>query len=168
MTNLATNLVSDDNCGSDYQLGNSVVVKAYLAMLAYAPIYTATCLKDPDTSMYCFASAVTNLTNPTNPYFYYLPLNKSLPGSSLPSCNKCLQETMSVFHSATADRKQQIANTYVSAAEQVNTICGPNFVQEELAVEASTSGGPRSVPTGSPSLWLLGSVALITWLQFLI
>ncbi|KAM7192682.1 hypothetical protein V8F20_008745 [Naviculisporaceae sp. PSN 640] len=168
MTDLANKMVLDENCGGDYELGNSVVVKAYLAMLAYAPVYTASCLKDPETSMYCFANAVTNVTNRSNPYFYYLPLNRSLPGSTIPTCNKCLQNTMSVFHSATADRKQQIANTYVSAAEQVNTICGPDFVKEELAVEASSSSGSRSIPDGSPSLWLLGTIGLLSGLQYLI
>ncbi|KAK4218156.1 c6 zinc finger domain-containing protein [Rhypophila decipiens] len=170
-SNLATNMTADENCGADYRDGNSIVVKAYQAMLAYAPVYTASCLKDPETSMYCFANAVTNLSSPTSPYFYYLPLNRSLPGSSIPACNDCLQRTMNVFHSATADRKQQIANTYVSAAEQVNTICGPNFVNESLAAEASSSAGSRSIPGGGgkPSLWLLGTVLLLTWSsQFLV
>lgn len=159
-------MISPDNCGDDYSLGNSVVVKTYLAMLAYSPVYTATCLKDPETSMYCFANAVTNLTNPSNPYFYYLPLNMSLPGSSVPSCNDCLQRTMSVFHAATADRTQQIANTYRSAAEQVNTICGPSFVNETLADEVVSDAGPRTtnIPIGG-NLWLLG--ALVSSLHIL-
>jgi len=168
LTNLANNMTSLDNCGDDYNLGNSVVVKAYLAMLAYSPVYTATCLKDTETAMYCFANAVTNLTNPTNTYFYYLPLNKTLPGSSVPACNRCLQQTMNVFQTATADRKQQIASTYGTAAEQVNTICGPNFANESLAEPLASSAGPRNIPGGRPSVWLLGTLSLLPFIRLLI
>ncbi|KAK3938501.1 hypothetical protein QBC46DRAFT_162977 [Diplogelasinospora grovesii] len=162
---LAKNLTSEANCGPDYQLGNSVVVQAYLAMTAYAPLYGAACLKDPETSMYCFANAVTNLTNPSNTYFYYLPLNISLPGSTVPSCGSCLQQTMDVFQAATANRKQALVSTYPSAAQQVNTICGPNFVNQSLASEIVSSGGPRSLTAGPSScLMTILFLAALPWL----
>ncbi len=33
LTGLAANLTDPANCGADYQLGNSIVVQAYLGML---------------------------------------------------------------------------------------------------------------------------------------
>ncbi|KAL2016744.1 hypothetical protein VTK56DRAFT_3133 [Thermocarpiscus australiensis] len=141
MQELAGNLVRDENCGLDFRRGDPAVVDAYVAMRAYAPVYSAGCLKDPDTGAYCYARAVTNATNPSATYFYFLPLNQTLPGSTVPACDDCLRQTMALYQAATADRRQMIAATYVAAARQVNTICGPGFVNESLAAEVISSGG---------------------------
>lgn len=114
-------------------------------MLAYAPVYGAGCLRDPATGAYCYANAVTNQTNRSAPYFYFLPLNKSLPGTTVPECGVCLRRTMALYKAATADRSQPIARTYQTAAEQVNTICGPGFVNESLAAEVVPSGGAGAI-----------------------
>lgn len=164
LTELATNLTKSENCADDYALGNSVVVQAYEGLMAYQPIYSAACLKDPDTSAYCFANAITNLTTPSNVYFYYLPLNNSLPGSSIPSCNLCTQQTMGIYQSASADRKSFIAYQYLQAATQVNTICGPDFVNDTLP-SATVSSAAVSSQQG-PSFLLLSFIvmALSHWL----
>lgn len=91
-------------------------------------MYSATCLQNPESQNYCFATAVTNTSNPSDIYFYSMPYNLSLPGSSTPSCGFCTDETMGIFHAATADSSMPIAATYPEAARQVNTICGPDFV----------------------------------------
>ncbi|KAL2181358.1 uncharacterized protein P884DRAFT_190925 [Thermothelomyces heterothallicus CBS 202.75] len=148
LNQLAQNLTQPENCGTDYERGQSTVADIYNAMMAYGPVYSAGCLRDPDTGAYCYANAVTNLTNPSSTYIYFLPLNKSLPGTTVPSCGYCLQRTMALYQAATADRRQMIANTYVSAAQQVNTICGPNFVNETLAAEVIPSGAAK-VPAAS-------------------
>lgn len=153
LNNLATDLIKEDNCKEDYELQNQVVVQAYLGLRAYQPLYSATCLTDPDTSAYCFANAVTNLTTPSNVYFYYMPLNLTFPGSAVPSCNWCTQQTMGIFQSATANRKQMIANTYADAAVQVNTVCGPGFVNETLP-EATVESAALSMHQ-PPSVLLL-------------
>ena len=154
---LATNLTSASNCGADYKLGNSVVVQAYLGMMAYQPLYTASCLKDATTSAYCFGNAITNLTTPANAYFYFLPLNISLPSRSTPACNRCLQLTMGIYRSATADRTASIANTYLAAAQQVDAVCGPTFVNDTLS--EAVSGG-YSLKQGLALGWLIPSILL--------
>ncbi|KAK0738230.1 hypothetical protein B0T18DRAFT_335191 [Schizothecium vesticola] len=163
LTDLATRLVAEENCGMDYRAGHPVVRNAYLAMVGYAPLYTAGCLIDPQTSMYCYANAITNMSSPSNVYFYYLPLNITLPGSTVPSCSPCLQQTMNVFQASTANRRQPIANTYVSAAQQVNSICGPTFVNETLVAELRQSAAWRT--RQYPSWTVLGAaaVALMPW-----
>lgn len=129
-------------------------------MIAYQPLYVASCLTDQDTGSYCYANAITNLTTTANVYFYYLPLNNSLPGSSsVPSCNWCLQQTMAVFRSASADRNMPIANTYLSAAQQVDTICGPAFVNDTLPAPI-TSGGISLLRQGLSLHWLAPSILL--------
>jgi hypothetical protein len=166
LSELAKSLIRPENCGLDYNAANPIIRNAYIALQAYTPIYSAGCLKDPQTSMYCYANAITNLTNPSNVNIYYLALNVSLQGSAVPSCNSCLQQTMNVFQAATANRKQYLANTYVSAASQINLICGPNFVNETLAVEIASSAGFRRYDAAS-SVWTVISVplvAMLTWL----
>ncbi|OIW33374.1 hypothetical protein CONLIGDRAFT_560984, partial [Coniochaeta ligniaria NRRL 30616] len=111
LTSLAKNLTDSSNCGTDFELGNSVVVQSYIAMVSYQTLYGATCLKDPGTAAYCFGNAVTNLTTPSNVYIYYLPLNISLPGSSQPACSWCLEKTMGIYQSAASNRALPIANT---------------------------------------------------------
>lgn len=141
-------------------------MQAYTGLLAYQAVFSATCLKNPDTSVYCFGNAVTNTTNPTETYFYYLPLNMSLPGGTIPICGSCLQETMGIYQIATANRKQPIASTYGDAAEQVNTICGPNFVNETLSAEITSSSGFSALSQG-PS-WLLMSPFVLVAMNWLL
>ncbi|KAJ0159252.1 hypothetical protein CTA2_10056 [Colletotrichum tanaceti] len=153
LNGVAGNLTMDANCGSDYRSGNPIVMQAYLGLKSYEMLYKATCLTDPDTSMYCFANAVTNLTTPSNVYFYYLPLNMSLPGSANPTCGSCLRQTMEIYQTFTTNRKLAIASTYEDAAKQVNTLCGPEYVNDTLM--AAVSSAVLAVPS-----WALTAATL--------
>lgn len=163
MNDLAKQFIATENCGADFARGTPTVVDAYEGMLAYSTVYTVGCLKDPDTSAYCYANAVTNLTNPSMTHIYFLPLNKTLPGNTVPACNYCLQQTMAIYQAATADRRQPIAQTYVNAAGQVNTICGPDFANQTLAAVVIGAAGraklaatwlPAALPLLAAVLWL--------------
>ncbi|CAP68576.1 uncharacterized protein PODANS_7_5470 [Podospora anserina S mat+] len=141
---LAQNFTSTENCGNDYTWGTPAIVNTYKAMVAYAPIYSVGCLRDEKTSAYCFANAVGNTTSRGNTYLYtLLPFNKSLPGSSVTTCDECTRQTMNIYQASTADRRQQISLTYEGAAKQINLVCGPGFVQETLAPEAVRSWAGR-------------------------
>ncbi|KAK4189531.1 hypothetical protein QBC35DRAFT_380104 [Podospora australis] len=148
-SSLARELIAPENCGVDYDRGQTTIKTVYQAMMAYAPIYSVGCLRDAETSAYCYANAATNRTSPGSNYMYFLPLNSSLPGSSTPACSYCNQQTMNMYQAATADRRQSIANTYTSAAKQINLVCGPNWVNETLAAEVVRSGGVRGVTTST-------------------
>lgn len=165
MRQLGKDFISDDNCGADYRRGQPSVVDAYRAMMAYAPIYSAGCLRDPDTGAYCYANAVTNLTNPSTTYIYFLPLNKTLPATTVPACSYCLQQTMALFQAATADRRQMIVNTYTTAADQINTICGPDFANETLSAELIPSGAVRG---RIMSTWLATALPLLAAIWWLV
>lgn len=164
---MAANLTKSENCKDDYNLGNPTVTDAYTGLVAYQVVYSATCLKDADTSVYCFGDAVTNTTQPSETYFYFLPLNSSLPGATVPTCGNCLQDTMSIYHVATANRKQPIASTYVDAATMVDTLCGSNFANSSLAAAISSSGA-FSASTEGPSTWLLAATFLVMVTSWLI
>jgi hypothetical protein len=139
MSNIANNLISASNCGADYNNLNPVVMEAYTDLIAYMPLYEASCLKNPVSSAYCYADAITNASSPTDAYIYALPLNQSLPGSSQPTCNACLQNTMAIFDAAAVNRSQPIASTYVGAAQQIDMHCGPNFVSASLPPPVSSA-----------------------------
>ncbi|KAH8752573.1 hypothetical protein F5883DRAFT_608322 [Diaporthe sp. PMI_573] len=159
LATVARNLTDSSNCGQDYQANNPMIREAYLGLISYQVVYSATCMKDPGTAVYCFGNAVTNQTNPTETYFYYLPLNSSLPGGTVPICAPCLEQTMAIYQVATANRRQPIAETYDSAAEQVNTLCGPSFANTTMP-EAIVSGAGFSTLGQAPS-WALPSAILI-------
>lgn len=154
LADVATNLTKFENCGDDYDAGNPTVTGSYISLISYQVVYSATCLKDDRTSAYCFGEAVTNTSNASQTYFYFLPLNSSLPGGTNPICGSCLQDTMDIYHIATANRKQPIANTYGQAAEMVDQLCGSNFANATLA-EAITTSSTFSVLNAGPPTWLL-------------
>ncbi|KAH7162564.1 hypothetical protein B0J13DRAFT_13735 [Dactylonectria estremocensis] len=156
----AANLTAEGNCKKEYNSGNTVVKQFLFGLQAYEMMYQSTCLQDPDDDMYCFANAVTNLTTASNAYFYYLPYNLTLPGSTVPACSWCIQETMAIFHTASADRSQPVSNTYEAAARQVNTICGLDFVNSSLAEEA-TSASPNFMPSWTVMAASVVGVALV-------
>ena len=159
MAALATNLTAAANCASDYSAQNPQIIQAKLGLEAYQPLYTASCLRNPTTSSYCFADAVTNASSPTDSYIYYLPVNISLPGGSQPTCDSCLKNTMAVFEGATSDRSSIIAGDYVAAAQQINVQCGPGFVNQSLAAVIKTSGASNiAPPTSNIGLFALAIV----------
>src|SRR5271170_7473641 len=49
LQSIAHDLISSDNCGADFKQQNPLVAQAYAGLMAYEPIYRATCLRDPKT-----------------------------------------------------------------------------------------------------------------------
>ncbi|KAI5864666.1 hypothetical protein GGS23DRAFT_458650 [Durotheca rogersii] len=151
LDDLAEQLKRDENCGEDFRKENALVIQAYKGMKAYEEIYGVTCLMDPESSTYCFVNAVTNRTTASNVYLYNLPLNSSLPSRAFPACDYCTSETMKIYQSASADRRKYIANTYVQAAEHIDSECGPGFVSASLPEALPDS----AVIAQAPSLLML-------------
>lgn len=168
MGSLAQQLRLDANCGADYNLQNPTVRQAYNGLRAYDPLYKAGCEKD-DNSTYCFASAITNSTSPSDSYIYYLPLGVSLPGGSQPTCSGCLRNIMAIFNEAASNKSQPINGVYASAAQLIDLGCGPGFVNATVpqgkGTSETSSGAPRFLM--SPALALLLLFAGI-WVQQLL
>jgi len=154
MSTAAQNLTAEENCKEEYDDGVRHVMDAYKGLMNYQVVYTATCLEDPDTDMYCFANAVTNSSNSSDTYVYSLPYDLELPGSSTPTCNWCNKETMGIFHAASANRDLLISNTYEEAARQFNNLCDVDYVNGTLP-EAVESSGPFIFP---PRLFMTGTL----------
>ncbi|KAM3440067.1 hypothetical protein MY4824_002322 [Beauveria thailandica] len=165
LTQAAKNLLDSSNCKKEYEAGQLQVTEALDGLRAYRVLRAATCLQDPATQNYCFASAVTNVTNPSDIFFYSMPLGLPLPGASTPSCGVCTSQTMAVFHAATGDPNQQITGTYRDAARQVNAICGPGFVNDTATSAAGRAGAAAGDTTTMLALAFatLLSLAVLTW-----
>ncbi|KAL6871101.1 hypothetical protein J3F83DRAFT_641713 [Trichoderma novae-zelandiae] len=159
----AANLTTSDNCKAEIAQNQTLVLQAYRGLLAYKEVYAATCLQDPTTSQYCFANAVTNLDTPSDAYLYFLPYGLALPGSSNPSCSWCTQQTMDIYYSASADRDSSVADVYADAARQVNTLCGPNFVNGTLPPASSEGLALRpAIYTGTLAALCTAFAALVS------
>lgn len=162
MAQYASNITTAGACKLDLQKENPLISYALMGLKSYQPLYRASCLKNSGGG-YCFADAITNVTNSADGYIYFLPLNTSLVGGSQPTCSSCLQQTMSVFEAATSDRNSALAFDYVSAAMQVNVNCGPNFVNSTLAAAAVTSGSRISQPFSNLGIFAL-AMLVASWL----
>lgn len=68
---------------------------------------------------------------------------------------------MGIYQSAAANRALPIAHTYGSAAVQVNTICGPSFVNSTLPNAVTVdSGGFSLIPQ-----WMLLALPMFVAIQ---
>ncbi|KGO38493.1 hypothetical protein PEX1_057540 [Penicillium expansum] len=148
MTALAVDLLKSDNCGEDYDDGNSVVKGTYRDLVAYEPMYRATCLTNPSSKDYCFVDAVSNSTAPDDYSVYLMPLGTPLTVGGVPTCNKCLKATMDIFSSWARRDGQSLDTTYLPSAKIINTHCGDGFVSTNVTVGSADvrAGAGLAVP----------------------
>ncbi|KAJ5654680.1 hypothetical protein N7490_001683 [Penicillium lividum] len=157
MTSLAAQMLYEDNCGPDYEAGNSVVTDTYQQLMAYEPVYRATCLTNPTTQDYCFVDAVTNTTAPNDYNVYFIPIGTTLTKGKL-TCNECLSATMDVYAQWATVDGQALDSTYISSAKVVNEYCGSGFAVTNLTIGSDsvtvTAGAGLTVPLPSSRLAL--------------
>ena len=82
-----------------------------------------------------------------------------MPGAIRPTCDTCLKDTMNIFASTAQNRSQPISQTYVTAAQQVDLSCGPNWVQE--SVKSTKSAAPPSIYPTDTFMPFLGLVIFL-------
>lgn len=157
MTNLASQMLSDSNCGQDYQSGNAFVQGAYEDLMAYEPMYLATCLTNSATGDYCFVDAVQNSTVPNDYNVYLMPLGSTISSSKL-TCGQCLKDTMTTLaHWATVDG-QALDTTYLPSARIVNDLCGTGFANVNITVGSDTVSSGARLTLPMPNIRLVVSV----------
>jgi hypothetical protein len=82
-----------------------------------------------------------------------------MPGAIRPTCNTCLKDTMNIFASNAQNQSQPISYTYVTAAQQIDISCGPNWVQE--SVKSTKSSAPRSIYPTDTVMPFLGLIIFL-------
>lgn len=166
---VARQLLAPNACKTDYDNNNPQVVQAYNGLIAYEPMYLASCLRAGDGS-YCkktyssviciadtisgYANAVTNTTSQgADAVPFYLPLGVNMPGGQRPTCNSCLQDEMAIFSSFANNGSQPLSRTYAGAASTISMYCGSAFVNVTAA--PLKGAAPTTTATMTPALSLL-------------
>lgn len=158
MTALASDMIKNENCGQDYNSGNSVVQSTYQDLMAYEPIYHASCLTNPDTKDYCFVDAVQNTSAPNDYNVYFIPVGTILTKSGNLTCNECLQASMDVFaHWATVNN-QALDTTYLPSAKVVNKYCGAKFANTNVTVGSNQVTAGAGLAVRLPGARLIVSI----------
>lgn len=166
LNNLATELIDPDNCGTDFNRQNPLVLQAYSGFMAYEPVYRATCLKSSQTGNYCFSDAVLNKTNPFDFYPYLTAVGMTLPAVVEPTCNQCLHDTMDIFAGYAGTDNQPLAKTYLSCATQIDSFCGASFASTDVKAGATKTPGSSGASLPQISTMSVGVVAILVavWL----
>ncbi|KAJ7211205.1 hypothetical protein GGX14DRAFT_362653 [Mycena pura] len=156
----STNLVS--SCQEDLKDGNSMAVNTQIALNAFDLMRSAGCLVDPTTNTYCYIDAAHN-SNPSDTYFYSLPLGVSIPNNTIASCSACTKSLMTLYYSALSNSSQaqgltSLQDTYLSGAKIAVADCGPAY-----ATLATRSGAAR--PVQAPLWSFVGSTVLVILLS---
>lgn len=121
-------------------------------------MHDVACLADPTSNTYCYINAVRN-PDPSDSYYYGLPVGTRLPKTSTPTCSACSKSIMGIYSSALKDPAQRplltgLQTTYEPSAALSVQLCGAVFAQTNIVSAA--------VPTlGRPSWILSGTLAAI-------
>ena len=132
---------------------------------AYSIVYTVGCLSDSTTNSYCYLSAVHN-PNPSDLYFYGLPLGMPLPPKSVPVCSLCTGSTMQHYAAALQDPSQTsilvgLHQTYEAAAALADKQCGAAYAQAGV-VATATAGASVRMAEKTTGLVAVAAV-LVVW-----
>ncbi|CAG7984947.1 unnamed protein product [Penicillium salamii] len=161
MDDLAADLLKSENCREDYHNGNSVVKGTYRDLVAYEPMYRATCLRNPVTQKYCFVDAASNSTSPDDYNIYFMPLGNSLGMGSKPTCSECLQASMDLFSGWAKVDGQPLATTYLPSAKGINAHCGAGFATTNITVGSdAVTGAGLAIPLPRVGMVISALVAL--------
>lgn len=150
--------------GALLNLSKSLYLTPFLGLQAYDMMRSAGCLADQVTNSYCYVEA-SHSTDPSDLYFYQLPIGLSLPNNTTPSCSSCTKSLMGVYADALGKASKgslsALSKTYSSAEEVAVKQCGDNYAQ--AAANTPSAAAPRlginclAMSLATISLgWLLG------------
>ncbi|KAF9475701.1 hypothetical protein BDN70DRAFT_224390 [Pholiota conissans] len=132
-------------CSSELGNNNALAASTLTALQAFSVMYDAACQADPTTNSYCYIEAIHN-TNPSDLYYYALPLDITVPNSTVPTCSQCSKSVMGVYAASLKDANQKplltgLSQTYDPAAQLTVQYCGADFAQTSVVSAALVSFG---------------------------
>ncbi|KAF7306465.1 hypothetical protein MIND_00437700 [Mycena indigotica] len=118
-------------CAIDLKDRNSMAVNTQTALDAYGVMRSAGCLIDPTTNSYCYLNAVHN-SNPSDTFFYSLPLGIRVPNNTIASCSACTKSLMTLYYTAvgnssTTPALAHLKEAYPNAAKIAVADCGTSY-----------------------------------------
>jgi hypothetical protein len=120
---------------------------------------TAGCLPDQATNAYCYVEAA-HSTDPSDLYYYQLPIGIPLPKSTVPSCSGCTKSLLALYSQALQNAApgtlSNLQNTYASGANLAVAKCGAGYAQA-----SATGGGVLGREARSAAVSLIAM--FLTW-----
>jgi hypothetical protein len=151
MTDLAQQLILNENCGQDFVNQQPLVLQAYNGLIAYEAVYRATCLKISADNQYCFSKAVSTSNNSADIYPYLTAIGLNMPAGSKPTCSACLKQTMAIYPEYAVRAEHPLAETYLSCAKMVDDTCGQSFADLGVQVGSVSNGMANAKQGGQGS-----------------
>lgn len=135
-----------------------VLCVTHLALRAFQVMHDSACLANPTTNAYCYLTAVQN-SNPSDLYFYSLPLGIPLPGTATPSCSPCSKTIMGIYATALQNPSQAklltaLESAYGVSAQIAVQFCGATYVTLVSAAMSLSCGWP-TIFIGIIFTWIL-------------
>ncbi|EIN08372.1 hypothetical protein PUNSTDRAFT_134758 [Punctularia strigosozonata HHB-11173 SS5] len=124
-------------CSQELDEDNATVEDTLKGLLAFPVMRQAGCLADQTTNTYCYLEAVRN-TNPSDVFYYQLPLGLAVPNNTKPTCSACTKSLMSLFDAALPDPAS--AKSALGSANSTNSTTG-------TPIANGTTGNVQSVTT---------------------
>ncbi|KAF7301647.1 hypothetical protein MIND_00730200 [Mycena indigotica] len=153
-------------CATDLKDRNSLAVDTQTALDAFDVMRSAGCLIDPTTNSYCYLNAVHN-SNPSDAFFYSLPLGIRVPNNTIASCSPCTKSLMSLYYTAMGNSSTTLASNlgeaYPDAARISVAECGTAYAKLSSAHSGAES---LKLHLWTCTLVLIGVVSVMVSLPF--
>lgn len=120
------------SCEQELKEQNIMAMQTLTGLQSYQIMHDTGCLIDPTTNSYCYLNAVRQ-TNPTDLYYYNIPLGTPLPQSPSTklSCSSCSRSAMGLYAGALKDSSQPdlsaLKKAYNPSADFAASQCGADF-----------------------------------------
>jgi len=127
-------------CSTELSAGNVLTAQTLQALQAFDMMHTAGCLPDQSSNAYCFIDAA-HAINPSDLYFFQLPLGISLPNNTTPSCSSCTKSLMALYaqslENAAKGTLAYLEKTYSSGQKVAVAQCGASYAQALTATSGA-------------------------------
>jgi hypothetical protein len=117
---------------------------------------TAGCLPDQTSNAYCYVEAA-HSPNPSDLYFYQLPMGIALPPNTTPSCSSCTKSLLALYaqtlENAPKGTLTDLQKTYSSGERVAVAQCGASYAQ--ALATANGAAGRGTLSTGASLMAVL-------------
>lgn len=145
----------------------SLINTIYSGLQAFDLMRSAGCLPDQITDSYCYVEAA-HSTDPSDLYFYQLPIGLPLPNNTTPSCSSCTKSLMNLYvqalESAPKGTLAYLQSTYQSAQALAVAQCGSGYAQSVVKISGAAASARTLGRFVGISFTTISWVLVLIWL----
>lgn len=147
-------------CRVEFGKKSALVQNTLSGLQAYSVMRTAACLTDQkqDSSLdsYCYVNAV-QARNPSDSYYYSVPLGISLPNGTQSSCSACIKSVLNVYDAAHQQGNVPgLQKTYDDTIQKTQLACGLSYINS-----VNGASGRRDGTTSAAWTAIIGLVFVV-------